>query len=168
MREYITKFLPFEGFETKHKKNMVTICGYGNVFCARDFHNDVINRGSFKESLDMHYKENSMPHMLLEHKNYVCGQWSKAVEDDYGLRLEGVVNHDEKSLHVVEKITNGSINGLSIGFYLLDAYRDSGVRYITKAHLIEISLVTRPANDYSRFFPVDRSVNYTNVPAFGG
>lgn len=84
--------------------------------------------------------------MLYEHKNRVCGKWTLAQEDKYGLRLEGVVENNKKNTDIVNKILTGKINGLSIGFYLLKAHKLNDTRYIKEAELIECSLVERPAN----------------------
>lgn len=161
MREYITKFLPFEEFITKKHNNSIEICGYGNVFCARDYHGDVIQRGAFAKSLDAHRKKNTMPAMLFEHKNRVCGKWIQAQEDNYGLKLEGVIESLENG-DIVKKVMNGTINGLSIGFFLVKSHRLNSVRYIKEAHLVEISLVGSPANGFSRFFPTSHEIDYGN------
>lgn len=167
MREYITKFLPFEEFVTKRDKNGIEICGYGNVFCARDYHNDVIQRGAFEKSLKAHADKKTMPAMLFEHKNRVCGKWLKAEEDNYGLKLEGMIekigNED-----IVNKVIKGQINGLSIGFFLMKSHNLNNVRYIKEAHLVEISLVERPANAHSRFFPTSHEIQYGDSQGFGG
>jgi len=167
MREYITKLLPFEEFVTKKDGKSITICGYGNVFCAKDYHNDVINRGAFKATLARHQAKGTMPAMLWEHRNRVCGKWIMAQEDNYGLKLEGVIDNTPANADIVKNVMNGEVNGLSIGFYLMKSHHLKGVRYIKEAELIECSLVKRPANAHSRFFPTSHEIDYTDAAAMG-
>ena len=167
MREYITKLLPFEEFVTKRTDDAITICGYGNVFCARDYHNDVINRGAFKNTLARHRSKKTMPAMLWEHRNRVCGKWIAAEEDSYGLKLEGVIDNTKGNADIINSVMNGSVNGLSIGFYLVKSHHLNGVRYIKEAELIECSLVKRPANAHSRFFPTSHEINYSDAQMLG-
>lgn len=168
MREYITKLLPFEEFVTKRTGDEITICGYGNVFCAKDYHGDVITRGAFKNTLARHREKKTMPAMLFEHRNRVCGKWIAAEEDNYGLRLEGVIDNTAKNADIVNMVMKGETNGLSIGFYLLKSHHLNGVRYIKEAELIECSLVKRPANAHSRFFPTSHDIDYSDAQSFGG
>lgn len=160
MNEYVTKFLSFDDFEVETKKDgSLAIAGYGNVFLLQDLHGDVVERGVFKESLSKNQSSIIMPKMLYEHnEKHCCGVWIDANEDDYGLKMKGVVFKSEKE--IIQNILNGKVSGLSIGFYLLESHMKNDVRYITKLKLKEVSLVSRPANQYSRFVPRDHRVEH--------
>lgn len=164
MREYITKFLPFEELVTKDQGpgKDIKVCGIANFYELLDLVGDVVKSNAFAESLENHRKNGTMPLMLFEHKNRVCGKWHEAREDAHGLYVSGVVNNDASSADIVSRIKRGKITGLSIGFNIIASYRERNVRYITKGNLVEISVVGNPANPYSRFIPTNMDVQHEN------
>jgi len=158
MREYITKFVPFEEMVTKKVSDGIHICGYGNVYTLVDSVGDVIQRKAFDKSLAEHRKRGTMPAMLFEHKNLVCGKWDIIREDNYGLYLEGTVDDIPSNKDIVNRIKHAEISGLSVGFRVRKAHKEGGVQIVTEGILHEVSLVTSPANDYSRFAPTNVEV----------
>lgn len=162
--EYVTKYLPIEKLANNpNSSGPISICGYGSIFCDLDVQGDVIKRGAFKKSIEEHKKNNTMPAMLWQHQNNAeCGVWDDVYEDKYGLKLEGTVDPSYKFGSVaVNKISNGLVSGLSIGFYIVDCHLKNRIRYIENVNLIEISLVMNPASPHSRFFPTNIDVDYS-------
>ncbi len=162
MKEYITKFLPFEEVVTKKLDDThVEISGYGNVYQALDLTGDVVEKNAFANSLVDHKSRGTMPDMLFEHdKRKICGKWLEVKEDSYGLFLRGVVNNTGAYKNVVSNIKKGGLTGLSIGFIITNAVRRNNVRYIVQGRLEEVSLVGTPANPFARFFPTTETINH--------
>lgn len=138
------EFLSFE-FEVKQSDNDKGIVeGYGSVFGNVDFHNDIVDRGAFKKSL-----MKRMPSLLLHHDmRSVAGVWSDAYEDDKGLFLKGQLNMEvQKAREAYYLAKQGALKGLSIGFYTKKDRIENGTRHIMEAELLEVSMVTFPANE---------------------
>lgn len=124
--------------------NIGKISGYGSVFGVLDSYDDIVENGSFSDSLGDY-----MPKMLLQHRwEDIGGVWKVAREDQKGLYLEGEINLDvQKAREYYSLIKQGAIDGLSIGYVTEDYERDQkGVRHIKKVKLMEVSIVTFPAN----------------------
>ncbi|ESX86953.1 HK97 family phage prohead protease [Mesorhizobium sp. LNJC405B00] len=73
----------------------------------------------------------------------VVGSWSSITVADDGLRVKGRLNLEvERAREVRAMLTQGDIDGISIGFETVTSEsRAGGVRHITKAIIHEISLV---------------------------
>jgi len=84
------------------------ISGYASRFDERDASGDKVRRGAFSASLLSHVKP--IP-MLSDHQRRI-GVWDRAVEDQYGLYVEGRVS-DPALQRLIRK---GRVRGLSIGF----------------------------------------------------
>lgn len=121
------------------------VVGFASVYGVIDSYAEVVEPGAFTRSL----KEYGMPSMLLQHKpEDIGGIWIKAEDTSAGLKLEGEMNLDvqkAKEAHSLAK--QGALKGLSIGFRTRQAhYDDEGIRHLTDVDLMEVSLVTFPAN----------------------
>jgi HK97 family phage prohead protease len=117
--------------------------GYASVFGVIDHHNDVVVKGAFKSSLDKKIK------LLWQHDiQKPIGIVVKLYEDDFGLKIEGEINNKiTAGLEASELIRQKAIDGLSIGFAIKSSeYNQKGQRVITDIDLLEISIVTFPAN----------------------
>lgn len=139
-----TKQLAIEAEFKTYDDDEWKVEGYGSVFDSVDLVGDTIKRGAFADSI-----EKKMPRMHLEHVRIITpGMWTKAEEDDHGLKLTGYLTRGHtwaKDLRA--SLRHGTIRGLSIGFSLpKDGYEktDDG-RTITKANLFEVSFVGEPA-----------------------
>lgn len=133
-------------------KNTI-ISGYASVFGVVDSQNDVIEKGAFKEAKSENVK------LLWQHdKAKPIGVIKSIYEDDYGLKIEAEINNKTTyGNEAAELIKQKAVNGLSIGFYAKDfEYTDQGFRLLTKLELMEVSIVTFPANN---------SANITDVKA---
>lgn len=128
------------------ESNIGKISGYGSVFGVQDSYDDIVDNGAFSNSLDNY----GMPKMLLQHSwENVCGVWTVAREDSKGLYLEGEINLEvQKAREYYSLIKQGAIDGLSIGYVTEVSEHDrvNEVRRIKKVKLMEVSIVTFPAN----------------------
>lgn len=141
------RYLNIEGAEFKTlgvENNMGKITGYGSVFNVRDSYGDVVQSGAFMQSISK-----KRPKMLYQHDpREVIGVWTKCKEDEKGLLLEGEINLEvTKGKDVYNLLKQGALDGLSIGFRTLDEEFDAnGVRKLKTIELLEVSVVTFPAN----------------------
>jgi len=129
--------------------------GYGSVFGATDRDGDIVQKGAFAGSL-----LERMPALLWQHKQAEpIGRFDEVREDARGLFVRGRLALTGKGAEAYELLKMGAVNGLSIGFVTREASRDeeNGLRTISRADLMEISLVTFPANDLARVQSVKSS-----------
>lgn len=141
-----------------------TFEGYGAAFGNVDSYGDVIVKGAFKASLREWSKAKSLPAMLVQHGGYMMtdmdalpvGKWIEMSEDDVGLRVKGkLINLDtERGRTIHGAMKEGVLNGLSIGFrakeFTYGTKPDEPRRTLKAIDLIEVSVVTFPANGRAR------------------
>jgi HK97 family phage prohead protease len=120
--------------------------GYASTFGNIDRVNDVVVRGAFIESL-----KEMMPILLWQHEwHEPVGVFLKCQEEEKGLYVEAKMPLDDDFVRgrVVPQMKVGSIKSMSIGYstenYTYD--ENSGITYLNKLKLWEVSLVTIPAN----------------------
>lgn len=130
----------------KPNQYQTTIVGLGSFYHYVDKQNDVVLPNAFDLTLQQWGEKKKLPHMLLEHKySQVIGQWTNMHSDDNALHVEGQLL---SSLPFGKQIIQSNdMYGLSIGYIVTQSYKQDGIRYITQAHLVEVSLVKTPAND---------------------
>jgi HK97 family phage prohead protease len=153
--------LKFADSDTKE----MTFSGYGAVFGNVDSYGDVIQKGAFRETLREAKKSKQFPAMLLQHGGWgvtsedftPIGIWTDMEEDDVGLRVEGKLADTARGreAYTLLKMTpRPAINGLSIGYrakeYSLGTKPEEPRRTLKKVDLLEVSLVTFPANPKAR------------------
>ncbi|MDR1361870.1 MAG: HK97 family phage prohead protease [Holosporaceae bacterium] len=122
------------------------ISGYASVFNRVDGHQDNLQRGAFKNSLDR-FKSGKKPKLLWQHDaNFPIGVITDLREDDYGLLTTARLLFDiPKAREVYLLLKNKALDGFSIGYRIRDGYHNNGVHYLTDVDLVEISIVTFPA-----------------------
>ncbi len=126
--------------------------GYGSVFDVVDQHFDIVERGAFSKSLDLHKSKGTMPAFLWQHKSdEPIGVFTQMYEDSHGLYLEGeIAVKTQRGAEAYELMKMGAVNGLSIGFTIPkggDKYDSKlGVNRLSEIDLWETSIVTFPAN----------------------
>ena len=109
-----------------------------------------------------------MPKMFFGHKwDLPIGKWTKAVEDEKGLYVEGELTAgNQQSDAVLAALKHGTVDGLSIGFRLSDGdyeEKQEGGRLIKSvSRLFEISIVSFPADGKARVVEV-RSEDIDNI-----
>lgn len=125
-----------------------TFEGYGSIFNVEDSYSDIVERGAFADSLNR-----NMPSMLWQHnQDQPIGVYTEAREDDKGLYLKGEINLEvQAGREAYSLIKQKAIKGLSIGFMTEEDEFDRvlKVRRLKKLNLMEVSLVTFPANKYA-------------------
>jgi HK97 family phage prohead protease len=135
--------------------------GYAAVWGRRDAFGDVLARGAFAESLAAHAAAGTRPLMLRGHDpKVIVGTWRSVVEDDKGLRVEGVLvleSRDGADAHAL--LLAKAMDGLSIGFRTVKATPASGGRVVHAVDLIEVSLVGRPAQPLARVTSIRSDTN---------
>lgn len=141
----------------------MTFTGYGAVFGNIDSYGDVIAPGAFADTLAQSRQDDRWPAMLMQHGGFSAddmtpvGIWTELSEDGVGLKVVGKLADTPRGreVHSLLKMTpRPAIDGLSIGF-IAKAYEprskpDDPRRKLTKIDLMEVSLVTFPANPKAR------------------
>jgi HK97 family phage prohead protease len=155
---------PFEVKFDARGSDVGTFSGYGAVFGNVDAYGDVIQKGAFKESLREWKGAKRLPPMLAQHGGWMMtdmdaipiGKWESMEEDDKGLKVEGrLINLDtERGKNVYGAMKEGVLDGMSIGYrakeFALGTKPDEPRRTLKKVELIELSVVTFPANGAAR------------------
>jgi hypothetical protein len=141
-----------------------TFSGYGAMFGNVDSYGDVIERGAFKDSLREWEAKGKLPPMLLQHGGFFgpvddmlpVGKWTSMEENSKGLKVEGelfALNTDRGQL-LYEGMKAGSLDGLSIGYrakkFTSGTKPNEPRRTLHAVDLVELSIVTFPANDKAR------------------
>lgn len=143
----------------------MTFSGYGAVFGNVDSYGDVIQKGAFKDTLREAKKSGNWPAMLMQHGGWGMGAddmtpvgiWTSMEEDDIGLKLEGKLADTKRGLEaygLLKMTPRPAISGLSIGYiakeWSMGTKPEEPRRTLKKVELMEISLVTFPANGKAR------------------
>ena len=131
--------------------------GYASRFGERDAGGDVVRRGAFAASL----LERTGPIPMLSDHQRPIGQWTRAVEDDTGLRVEGEVTDPA----VRRLIRAGKARGLSIGFRTRRARGHPGRRELLDIDLREVSVVAFPLLGSARIQSFDDTPQLQGVTA---
>ena len=143
----------------------MTFEGYGAVTGNVDAYGDVIQAGAFAETLTEAKRSGLWPAMLLQHGGWGMGSqdmtpigiWTEMAEDGKGLKVTGKLADTERGreAYALLKMTpRPAITGLSIGYipkeFELGTKPKEPRRTLKKVELIEVSLVTFPANPKAR------------------
>lgn len=137
--------------------------GYGAVFGNVDSYGDVIEKGAFKTTLREWEDKGKLPPMLLQHGGGIfgggaddllpVGKWTSMEENSKGLKVEGELfaMGTERGQYIYEGLKSGSLDGMSIGYRTIKfrngAKAGEPRRYLEELKLMELSIVTFPAND---------------------
>lgn len=132
-------------------KRKIRICGYATkwgIAYAQDKRTSlVLKKGAFNESIKKLRKE--IPILLWHDSKKPVGRLIKPITDDIGLLVEAEIYDTDTIRH----IEGGGIRQFSISFDLLKAEYDitSGIEFILKALLYEVSVVTMGAGQNTSF-----------------
>ncbi|WP_375331821.1 phage major capsid protein [Candidatus Tisiphia endosymbiont of Temnostethus pusillus] len=138
--------------------NSIVISGYASVYNISDQHNDLIAKGAFASA------DHSSIKFLWQHDwQQPIGVIKSLTEDDYGLKVEAIINNKiEKGKEAIELVRQGAVDSLSVGFNIkLSNYNNLNQRVITEAELIEVSIVTFPANYHAKISHITKHI-YSN------
>jgi HK97 family phage prohead protease len=153
------KFAASDGAEA------MTFSGYGAVFNNVDSYGDVIDPGAFKKTLSEAKKSDAWPAMLLQHGGFgfnaddmtPIGIWTEMDEDDKGLKVTGKLADTQRGNEVyglLKMAPRPALNGLSIGYrarkFTVGTKAGEPRRRLHELDLVEVSLVTMPANPKAR------------------
>lgn len=165
-------FAPFEvKFADGDGAEVGTFEGYGAVFGNVDSYGDVIAKGAFKDTLREWKKQRRLPPMLSQHGGWMMvdtdalpiGKWESMEEDDIGLKVKGrIINLDtERGKNIYGAMREGVLDGMSIGYrakeFVLGTKPDEPRRMLKKVDLMELSVVTFPANGEARVSSIKSS-----------
>lgn len=146
--------------------------GYGSVFGNVDSYNEVVSPGAFAESLaETRAKGRTFPVLWQHRSGEPIGNWNieSLKEDDHGLFGSGNLWLDDAPYAKVayRGMQSKAITGLSIGYYVREDSFDekTRIRTLKKLDLVEISIVTAPANDEARIDAVKAMIAHGNLPS---
>lgn len=156
-------------FEIKSISDSGAFTGYGSVFNVKDSYSDIVIKGAFTNSLNQWKEKGRLPALLWQHKmDEPIGYYTKMVEDDNGLYLEGqlLIDDDPLAKRAHAHMRAKSLSGLSIGYVLNDYdYDKEKSAFILKdIDLWEVSVVTFPANDEARIDNVKSIFESGDIP----
>lgn len=146
--------------------------GYASTFGGEpDRHGDIVQPGAFNRSLGEHKAQGTSPAMLWSHRlEDPIGRWSHIAEDATGLFVAGQVNlKTERGREAFEHIRAGDATGFSIGFITPEGgrrYLGKGAFALDEVDLVEISIVTAPANARARVRSVKHLTSKAEAVAF--
>jgi len=155
--------------------------GYGAVFNNVDGYSDVIAPGAFTKYLEKVTEgKDQWPLMLSQHGGWgvtaqdltPIGVWTSLAEDEKGLHVTGTLANTPRGQEhytLIKMLPRPAISGLSIGFHAIETVNgkkgDPFARMIKQIDLVEVSLVSRPANDKAQILSV-KSANDFTIPEF--
>lgn len=125
--------------------------GYGSVFGVVDSYREVVAPGAFTDSLAaIKASGDPLPALWQHRSGEPIGGYDLLEEDDRGLKVEGWLLKDEipRAREAYALMKRRVVKGLSIGYYVeADSWNEKDrIRTLTKLELVEISIVTFPAN----------------------
>lgn len=158
------------------KPDEMTFAGYGAVFGNVDSYGDVIAKGAFAETLKKARSSGVWPALLSQHGgpfgdgNTPIGIYTEMREDDTGLWVEGKLANTERGKEAYELLKmkpRPAYNGLSIGFrateWVMRSKPEEPRRTLKSVDLLEVSLVTFPANTKARVVSVKSEFNPRDI-----
>lgn len=140
-----------------------TIEGYAAIFDSIDSHGTVMRRGAFRRSVRANFvapgrrgRKRNRIRVLWQHNSMEpIGIPTELEEDETGLRFLAKLSNTQRASETLELIRDGVINEMSFGFIPEQVSfgdfegRDGvsrEVRFIERAHVVEISPVTFASN----------------------
>lgn len=157
-------------FEVKFQSANGQFEGYASVFHVVDSARDRIAPGAFARSLGEMKAAQRLPPLLWQHDTaQPIGAWREMYEDGHGLYVKGdlFVNDIARAREAYKLMQEKVVNGLSIGYRVRQSQRDqkTGVRVLTDVELLEVSMVTFPANDSARVMRVKSALESGQLPS---
>lgn len=169
-------------FEGDGKAAQGVFSGYGAVFGNLDSYGDLIERDAFKKTLREWEDKGKYPPMLLQHGGGMfaggaddllpVGRWTLMEENAKGLKVEGELFAlgTERGQYLYEGLKAGVLDGLSIGFrtrrFTNGTKPTEPRRTLHEIELVELSIVTFPANDKARVGSVKAAQTIREFEAF--
>lgn len=143
--------------------------GYGSVFGTVDSYKEVVAPGAFAASLaEIKAKGRPVPVLWQHRSGEPIGVYNALAEDGHGLKVDGkLILEVARAAEAHALMKAGAVSGLSIGYYVRDDSFDqkTGVRTLKQLELVEISLVTFPANDDARVDVIKSKLAHGSLPS---
>jgi HK97 family phage prohead protease len=140
-----------------------TLSGYASTFgFPADRQGDVIAKGAFAETI-LNIKKNGIPLLdsHVQNGDSVIGSVIDAFEDEKGLFIKAKLADTPRVNELRAKMQQGHLNRMSIGFFVeaqhFKELDGETYRIITKADLVEISVVPIPANPRAEILAVKQA-----------
>lgn len=162
-------------------KSSGVFSGYGAIFGNTDSYGDVIQKGAFKDTLRAWEDKGKYPPMLLQHGGgflggaddlLPVGKWNAMEENSKGLKVEGelfALNTD-RGAYLYDGLKSGALDGLSIGYrakeFVMGTKPSEPRRTLKSLDLVELSIVTFPANDKARVGAVKAASDIKTIREF--
>jgi len=143
-----------------------TFTGLAAAFGNLDSYGDVIEKGAFGQTLREWEARGKWPPMLLQHgggwfggggtDGIPIGVWTEMEETSRGLKVSGRLDpmDTDEAKKIYAGLKNGSLDGLSIGYkarkFKNGTKPGEPTRTLTDLDLVEVSIVTFPANPKAR------------------
>lgn len=141
------KTLSLDAFEVKFDEaRKGFFSGYASKFNGVDSYGDTILPGAYAQTLASRQRPIQL---RWNHFGPIIGKWTKAVEDDNGLYVEGELTPGHSVADdVYALMKHGAITGLSIGYRIPPggSEKDGKLRKLKRIDLVEISVVEAPAD----------------------
>jgi HK97 family phage prohead protease len=158
----------------------MSFSGYGARFGNIDSYGDVIAPGAFTKTLKEAKASDNWPAMLLQHGSFLGGDdnmpvgvWTDMREDDKGLYVEGRLadtSRGRDAYTLLKMQPRPAITGMSIGFipteWAMRSKPEEPRRTLKAVKLMEVSLVTFPANDKARVEAVKSITDIKTIREF--
>jgi HK97 family phage prohead protease len=143
--------------------------GYGSVFGVEDSYGEIVAAGAFADSLkDLASKSRVVPVLWQHRSDQPIGTYLEITEDDHGLFVKGqlLIGDVGQAREAHALLKAGAVTGLSIGYWVRESSFDekTNVRTLIKLDLVEVSLVTFPANDDARVEAVKFKLAHGQLP----
>ncbi|AWN47640.1 HK97 family phage prohead protease [Methylobacterium terrae] len=143
--------------------------GHGSVFGVEDSYGEIVAPGAFTASLaEIAAKGRKVPVLWQHRTEEPIGVYDRLEEDATGLALDGrlLTKSVARAAEAHALMTAGAVTGLSIGYRVREHKRndETGIITLTNLELLEVSLVTFPANDLARVDAVKLKVAHGGLP----
>lgn len=143
--------------------------GYASVFGTVDSYREIVAPGAFLESLKAIKASGDPLPALWQHRSAEpVGGYDVLEEDERGLKVSGWLLKDEieKAREAYALMKRRVVKGLSIGYYVLeDSFNEKDrVRTLKKLDLVEISIVTFPANPDAQIDSIKSKLAHGALP----
>lgn len=146
-----------------------SFAGYGSVFGVVDSYNEIVAPKAFKGSLaELRAKKRKVPVLWQHNQAAPIGVYDELSEDATGLKVSGRLLIDDvaQAREAFALMKAGAVTGLSIGYWVRKSSYDekTGIRTLQELDLVEVSLVTFPANDEARVDAVKMKLAHGELP----
>ena len=149
MSEKLYKKFDISSIELKEEGGDFFVTGYASVFGVKDTYGDIVRRGAFVSAIENY----SRIKLLYQHDlDKPIGKFVELREDDKGLFFKAKISKTTLGKDAIIMLQDGVLEEFSFGYYTKKSVWDeeNETRELLEVELIEISLVTRAANEHAK------------------